>query len=140
MVEEPDYSIAYCLAFAAVISFVLLYFAPLFLLPALTHLVPDGQAVGPLAMPIFVNSLFEAAVGVAVLTVLSLILVMAERLRAYPIWLPLAASLPMAWVLTLPSALEHGGPLAAWLVFGVMVAGIFCVHWILLSWSRGVWD
>jgi hypothetical protein len=128
------------LFFAAVVTFLLLFFAPLFFLPALMRFVPEGESLGPLALPIFTGSWFEALVGVAVLSVLGLLLLTVERNRPYPAWLPPALSLPVAWALVLPSALEHGGPWIAWLVFGVLVAAVFCVHWMILSWAREAWD
>jgi hypothetical protein len=118
---------------------VLLYLAPLFFLPALMRLVPEGQNVGPLALPVFTGSLFEALVGIAILTVLGLLLLKLELARPYPGWLPPALSLPVAWALILPSALEHGGSWAAWLVFGAEVAGVFCVYWTLLFWATEAW-
>ena len=70
--------------------------------------------------------LLEALVGTAVLTIISLTILLAERHCRFPGWLPFVASFPVAWGLTLPSALEQGGSLLVWLAFGAMVAGISC--------------
>ena len=76
----------------------------------------------------------------AVLTIISLTIFLAERHFRFPVWLPYAASFPVAWALTLPSALELGGALSMWLVFGTVVAGVFCLHWQVFTWARTIWD
>ena len=86
--------------------------------------------MGPLVLPTLSDSvLLEALVGTAILTIISLTILLAERHRKFPGWLPFVASFPVAWGLTLPSALEHGGSLLVWLGFGAMVAGTFCLRW-----------
>ncbi|MFO0888078.1 MAG: hypothetical protein U0790_02910 [Isosphaeraceae bacterium] len=130
----------FSLAFAAVISFVALCIAPAWLHPMLATLVPEGQNVGPLALPLFANSYLEALGVSALLTAIGLVLVSVERFRLYPPWLPLALSFPVAWALILPSALVQGGPWLSWLAFGCIVASVFCVYWTVLNWARGVWD
>jgi hypothetical protein len=93
-------------------------------------MMDDGGGMGPLVLPTLSDSvLLEALVGTAILTIISLTILLAERHRRFPGWLPFVASFPVAWGLTLPSALEHGGPLLVWLGFGAMVAGTFCLRW-----------
>jgi hypothetical protein len=129
------------LVVAAVISFVFLVVAPTFFVPQLLNLLTDGDDLGPLSLPIMAhNVLLEALVGSALLTLISLVIVMAERWRPFPWWLPFALSIPVTGALILPSALEHGGPLVAWLAFCTMIAGIFCIHWRAFTWARTIWD
>jgi hypothetical protein len=126
---------------AALISFIFLSFALLFVFPLLLELGISGEEGGPLSLPIYsYNFLLEALVGSTVFTVVGVALMMIERLRPFPRWLPLALSFPVAWALVLPSALEHGGSWLGWLVFGAMAAGAFCVHWCALDWARTIWD
>jgi hypothetical protein len=109
--------------------------------PFLTEYLDDGGGMGPLLLPTLSDSvLLEARVGTAILTIISLTILLAERHRRFPGWLPFVASLPVAWGLTLPSALEHGGSLLMWLAFGAMVAGIFCLHWRVFTRARTIWD
>lgn len=126
---------------AAMISFVFLSTASWTMFPFLTEFLNDGGGLGPLSLPTLAGSvLIEALVGTAVLTIISLTILLAERQRSFPGWLPFVASFPVAWALTLPSALEHGGSLLAWLAFGAMIAGIFCLHWRVFTWARTIWD
>jgi hypothetical protein len=126
---------------AAPISFVFLATANWTMFPCLADFLNVGGGMGPLSLPTLSDSvLLEALVGTAVPTIISLTIVLAERHRRFPGWLPFVASLPVAWVLTLPSALEHGGSLLVRLAFGAMVAGIFCLHWRVFTWARTIWD
>ena len=126
---------------AALISFVFLATSTWTMFPLLTEYLDDGGGMGPLLLPTLSDSvLLEALVGTAVLTIISLTILLAERHRRFPGWLPFVASFPVAWGLTLPSALEHGGSLLVWLAFGAMVAGIFCLHWLAFTWARTIWD
>jgi hypothetical protein len=126
---------------AALISFVFLATANWTMFPFLSEFLNAGGGMGPLSLPTLSdNVLLEALVGTAFLTIISLTILLAERHRRFPGWLPFVASFPVAWGLTLPSALEHGGSLLAWLAFGAMVAGIFCLHWRVFTWARSIWD
>jgi hypothetical protein len=126
---------------AGLISFVFLATASWSMFPFLMDFVIVGGGLGPLSLPVLSDSvLLEALVGTAVLTIISLTILQAERHRRFPGWLPFIASFPVAWGLTLPSALEHGGTLLVWLAFGAMVAGIFCLHWGAFTWARTIWD
>ena len=78
--------------------------------------------------------------GSLVFTVIGAALVMLERARPFPHWLPQAISFPVAWALILPSRLEFGGSWLSWLIFGAIAAGTFFVHWYALNWARGIWD
>jgi len=126
---------------SALISFVFLATAGWSMFPFLAAFLEPGGGLGPLSLPTLSGSmLLEALVGTAVLTIISLTIVLAERQRRFPGWLPFVASFPVAWGLSLPSALEHGGSLLVWLAFGAMVAGIFCLHWRVFTWARTIWD
>jgi hypothetical protein len=126
---------------AGAVSFVFLVLGPLFTAPFLFGLMDDGESGGPLLLPIYThNPLLEALVGTLVLTILSLVVASAHRLRPFPRWLPLALSFPVAWALVLPSMLEHGGWWVAWLAFGSILAGAFCLHWAAFQWAREAWD
>jgi hypothetical protein len=136
--EHPPFA---SLLVAAVISFVLLVLLPTIFLGPLLYLLPESDSLGPMSLPIVSHNVFlEALVGSGLLTIISLIIVMAERWRRVPRWLPFALSLPVATALILPSALEHGGPFLAWLAFCVLVAAVFCVHWRAFTWARTIWD
>jgi hypothetical protein len=126
---------------AALISFVFLATASWSMFPFLSEYLNAGGGLGPLALPILSDSvLIEALIGTSALTIVSLTIVLAERHRSFPDWLPFVASFPFAWGLILPSALEHGGPLMVWLLFGATVAGVFCLHWRVFTWARTIWD
>jgi hypothetical protein len=126
---------------AAIISFVFLALAPFLVFLLLLEFVSDGGEIGPLSLPIYThNNFLEALVGTLILTVISLALLMIQRARSFPGWLPFALSFPFAWALILPSALELGGSWLAWLAFGAMVAGVFCLHWQAFNWARTIWD
>jgi len=126
---------------AALFSFLFLATANWSMFPFLIAFVNVGGELGPLSLPVLSDSvLLEALVGTAVLTIISLTILLAERHRRFPGWLPFVASFPVAWGLTLPSALELGGSMMVWLVFGAMVAGVFCLHWRVFSWARTIWD
>jgi hypothetical protein len=126
---------------AALISFAFLATASWSRFPFLMDFVIVGGGLGPLLLPVLSDSvLLEALVGTAFLTIITLTILLAERQRRFPDWLPFVASFPVAWGLTLPSALELGGTLLAWLVFGAMVAGVFCLHWRVFTWARVIWD
>lgn len=126
---------------AALFSFVFLATASWSMFPFLMEFVNPGGGLGPLSLPVLSNSvLLEAVVGTAVLTIISLTILLVERQRRFPEWLPFVASFPVAWGLTLPSALDLGGSMQVWLVFGAMVAGVFCLHWRVFTWAREIWD
>ena len=126
---------------AALVSFVFLAMGPFFVAPFLFALMDDGESGGPLLLPIYGhNPLVEALIGTAVLTILSLVLAFILRSRPCPRWLPFALSFPVAWALVLPSMLELGGWWVAWLVFGAILAGAFCLHWQAFLWAREAWD
>lgn len=129
------------LAVAAVVSFVFLAMAPFVVAPFLFGLMAEGESSGPLLLPIFAHHpLLEAMVGTTVLTILSLVLMAVQQSRPFPRWLPFALSFPAAWALVLPSMLEHGGWWLAWLAFGAILAGAFCLHWQAFLWAREAWD
>ena len=117
------------------ISFFFLSTASWTMFPVLTQFLDMEDGLGPLMLPTFGSVLVEALIGTAVLTIISLTIVLVERHRKVPGWLPFVASFPVAWGLALPSALELGGSLLAWLAFGAMVAGIFCLHWRVFTWA-----
>jgi len=126
---------------AALVSFVFLSMGPFFVAPVLFGLMDDGESGGPLLLGIYAhNPLLEALVGTAVLTILSLVLTFVLRSRPCPHWLPFAVSFPVAWALVLPSMLELGGWWVAWLAFGALLAGAFCLHWQAFQWARDAWD
>jgi hypothetical protein len=132
---------ARALLVAAAISFVFLVVMPLLAVPALVHLLPDGDALGPLSLPIVAHNIFlEALVGSALLTIISLMIVMAQQWRSFPWWLPFALALPVAAALIMPSALEHGGPIVAWLGCCALAAAAFCIHWRAFIWASTIWD
>ena len=140
-VPYPEGPPSMALFAAALISFVFLATASWTIFPFLSAFLNDGGGLGPLSLPtISDNVLVEALVGTAVLTIISLSILLTERHRTVPGWLPFVASFPVAWGLTLPSALEHGGSLLAWLAFGAMIAGIFCLHWRVFTWARTMWE
>jgi hypothetical protein len=125
---------------AAVISFFFLVFALFALVPLFFDFL-DGEALGPLILPIYVfNRYVEALIGSLVFTVIGAALVMLEHARPFPRWLPQALSFPVAWTLILPSRLEFGGSWLSWFLFGAIIAGTFCVHWHALNWARAIWD
>jgi hypothetical protein len=125
---------------SGVVSFFFLVFAIFAMVPLFFELI-DGEAIGPLILPIYMfNHYVEALIGSMVFTVIGAALVMMERARPFPPWLPQAISFPVAWALILPSRLELGGSWLAWLIFGAIVAGTFCVHWHALNWARTIWD
>lgn len=126
---------------AAVLSYVFLAMSSWTIFPYLSDFLQDGGGLGPLSLPTLSdNVLIEALIGSAVLTIISLTVLMAERQRSFPGWLPFVLSFPVAWVLILPSALEHGSSWPAWLAFGAMLAGVFCFHWRAFTWARTIWD
>ncbi len=126
---------------AALISFAFLATASWSRFPFLIDFVIVGGGLGPFLLPVLSDSvLLEALVGTAFLTIITLTILLAERQRRFPDWLPFVTSFPVAWGLTLPSVLELGGTLLAWLVFGAMVAGVFCLHWRVFTWARVIWD
>ena len=126
----------------ALVSFVVLCLGTLPIFSFLADLLNVGGGLSPLAFPTFFlgSVLLEALFATAVLTIISLTIFLAERHFRFPVWLPYAASFPVAWALTLPSALELGGALSMWLVFGTVVAGVFCLHWQVFTWARTIWD
>ena len=126
-VPYPEGAPLMSLLAAAVISFVFLSTSSWTLFPFLMEFLNEGGGLGPLSLPTLSDSvLIEALVGTAILTIVSLTILMAERHHKFPSWLPFVASFPVAWALTLPSALEHGGALPMWVAFGAMLAGTFC--------------
>jgi hypothetical protein len=126
---------------AAAVSFVFLVSAPFLLAPVFLTFMTEGESSGPLVLPIFThNPLMEALVGIAFLTIISLILVSIERIRRIPARLPFLLSFPVAWALVLPSMLEHGGWWVAWLVFASLFAAAFCLHWWAFLRARDAWD
>jgi hypothetical protein len=126
---------------AALLSFVFLNVAFWRMFPLLSEFLTDEGGLGPLLLPTVSDSLLvEALVGTAVLTIISLTILLVERHLKFSGWIPFVASFPVTWALTLPSALEHGGSLKLWLAFGAMIAGIFCLHWGAFSWARSIWD
>ena len=99
-----------------------------------------GQVLLPAALPQVFSGL-RAALSIAlILMVISMALLTAERRKPFPPWLPYALSCPVAWLLILPSGLEHGGPWMAWVLVGSLAAGLFCIHWRTFMWARTVWD
>jgi hypothetical protein len=125
------------LSAAALISFVCLATSSWTIYPAISEFLDEGGGLGPFALPTVSGSvLVEALIGTAVLTIISLTILLAQRHHRIADWIPFVASFPAAWALTLPSALEHGGSLPMWFIFGAMVAGIFCVHWGMITWLR----
>jgi hypothetical protein len=126
---------------AAGMSFVFLNLAPRIAIPALAQIATAGGDTGPLGLlGSLYNPFLEALAGSGVLTIISLVIHMVQLRREFPNWLPYLCSFPVAAVLILPSALEHGGPWQAWLIFIAMVAGCFCFHWRSFTWARGIWD
>jgi hypothetical protein len=126
---------------AAAVSFVFLVSAPFLLAPVFLAFMTEGESSGPLVLPIFThNPMLEALVGTVVLTIISLTLVLLERIIRFPARLPFALSFPVAWALILPSMLEHGGWWVAWLVFASLFAGAFCLHWWAFQRAREAWD
>ena len=107
---------------AALISFMFLTTASWTMFPILTEFLNNGGGLGPLALPTSPDTcLGEALIGTALPTIISLTILLAERRNfRFPGWLPFVVSFPVAWCLTLPSALELGGSLLAWLAFGAM--------------------
>jgi hypothetical protein len=137
---KPDRPSLVSLLAAAVISFFFLVFTLSAIFPLLFEFI-DGGAIGPLSLPIYTfDRHIEALIGSMVFTVIGAALVMIERVRPFPRWVPLAVSFPVAWALILPSGLEHGGSWLSWLIFGAIAAGAFCVHWQALNWARTIWD
>jgi hypothetical protein len=137
---QPDGPSLVSLFAAGVISFCFLVFAFFAIVPLFLELL-DGDAIGPLILPIYMfNRYVEALIGSMIFTVIGAALVMLERARPFPRWVPLASSFPVAWILILPSRLEFGGSWLSWLIFGAIGAGTFCVHWYALNWARGIWD
>jgi hypothetical protein len=137
---QPDGLPLVSMLAAAVISFFFLVFAFFAVVPLFFELI-DGDAIGPLILPIYIfNHYVEALIGSMIFTVIGAALVMLERARPFPRWLPQAISFPVAWALVLPSRLEFGGSWFSWLIFGAIAAGAFCVHWHALNWARGIWD
>jgi hypothetical protein len=137
---RPDGLPLVSLLAAAVISFCFLIFAVFAVFPLFFELI-EGEAVGPLILPIYMfNRYVEALIVSMVFTVIGAALVMVQRARPFPRWLPQAISFPVAWALILPSRLEFGGSWLSWLIFGAIAAGTFCVYWHALTWARGIWD
>jgi hypothetical protein len=137
---EPRGASLVSLLAAGVVSFFFLVFAFFAVVPLFFELI-DGDAIGPLILPIYLfNHYVEALIGAMIFTVIGAALVMLERARPFPRWLPQAISLPVAWALILPSRLEFGGSWLSWLIFGAIAAGTFCVYWHALTWARGIWD
>ncbi len=126
----------------ALVSILVLSMGTLPMFSFLADLLNVGGGLGPLALPTFFlgSALLEALFATAVLTIISLTIFLAERHFKFPVWLPYAASFPVAWALTMPSALELGGSLQMWLVFGAVVAGVFCLHWRVFTWAQTIWD
>ncbi len=94
-----------------------------------------------LALPILAQRVFGVAlVGALFLSIVSLAIHMVQQHRTPPDWLPWVLSSPVAEVLIAPSALEIGGPWLAWLVFCLMVGGLFCLHSRAFTWVRAIWD
>ncbi len=126
---------------AALVSFIALSLSSGPIVAYLSDYLGDAAGLGPLALPTLSGSvLVEALIATILLTIISLTIILAERHHSFPEWLPFVASFPVAWCLTLPSALELGGSLRAWLVFGAMAAGVFCVHWRMVTWGRTIWN
>jgi len=130
----------FSLVAAAALSALLIYLSPLICLPLLARFLPEGENVGPLALPIFTGGPGEVLAGAGFLTILCMVILSIDRTRPIPSWLPMALSLPTAWFLILPSAIVRGGPLLSWLVLGVLIACLFCIHWLVLCAARGIWD
>jgi hypothetical protein len=130
---------------AGVISFVLLIMLRSFANALFLMLQPmsDEGGMGPLALtiPVFSPSvLIDCLLGAIVLSVVSLGVLMVHERRTFPTWLPYVLAWPIAWLLILPSKLEHGGSWLAWLVLGALAAGLFCIHWRSLIWAQTIWD
>jgi hypothetical protein len=126
---------------AGLVSFFALAVAPYIASPILLELISNTGEIGPLALPIFTHGPFlEAFVGAIFLSVVCAALTMAQGVAHFPDPLPVALSLPVCELLILPSWLEHGGSVLAWLVFGAMAAGAFSFHWRVFLWARTIWD
>ena len=137
---------------AGTLSFVVLSLNPFLAVPILAATENWAGGVGPLALPLFGYSGFLpwlvqpqkvfgiALAGALCLTIVSLIIQMVQQHRPLPDWLLYILSLPVAVVLIVPSALEIGGPWQAWLVFTVMAAGFFCLHWWAFTRALTIWD
>ena len=137
----PEGSPRMALIAAAIVSFIALSMSSGPIAIFFSDYLGDGGGLGPLALPTLSDSvLVEALIATVLLTIISLTIILAERHFVFPEWLPYVASFPVAWCLTLPSALELGGSLQAWLVFGAMAAGAFCVHWRVVTWGRTIWN
>lgn len=137
---------------AGTLSFILLSLNPVLAVPILAAVETMWGDVGPLSLPLFGYNgflpwLFQpgtvfgiALVGALFLTIISLIIHMVQQHRPLPDGLPVVLSFPVAAVLIAPTALEVGGPWQAWLVFGVLAAGLFCLHWWAFTRARSIWD
>ena len=126
---------------AALISFLILTFSGTSMVAYLVDLLDPGGGLGPLGLPTLSGSVVvEALIACALLTIISVTIILAERHYDFPGWLPFALAFPVAWCLTLPSALELGGSWRAWLAFGTLTACIFCIHWRAVTWARTIWD
>ncbi len=122
------------------ITFVVLATSSWTIFPILAEYLDAGGGLGPLLLPTMFDSvLAEALAGTAFLLIISVMILMVEQRREFPPWVPYCASFPVAWLLTLPSALEYGGPLSMWIAFGAMVAAVFCMHWQAFTWARTIW-
>jgi hypothetical protein len=108
--------------------------------PILAALESGAGSSGPQYLLMFVGGWTEAATVVLALSIINVAIHMAQRFRPFPDWLPFCVSLPIAFVLIVPSALELGGSLQAWLAAGLIVAAIFCFQWRLFTWAREIWD
>jgi hypothetical protein len=45
-------------------------------------------------------------------------------------WWPLVLAFPVSFILLMPDALAHGGPLSAWVALAMALALAFCGHWL----------
>lgn len=142
--SHPDGSSLVSVLVAGFITFVILAMSPFLLIPMFSQFRSDDDGeIGPLFLflPVFsVLHLLVSLIGSIVLSVISLALVITRRWRPFPDRLPYVLSLPIAWLLILPSKLEHGGAWTEWLILGAVTAGFFCIHWRVFAWTRSIWD
>ena len=137
---------------AGALSCIVLSLNPFLAVPILAAVEDVAGGVGPLGLPLFGYSRFlpwlfqpqevfgVALVGSLLLTIVSLVIHMVQQHRPLPDSLPYILSFPVAAVLIAPSALEIGGAWQAWLVFTVLAAGFFCLHWWAFTRARSIWD
>jgi hypothetical protein len=110
----------------------------------ISSVIGEEGLAGDLAAVFMTSSLLEEAgiaLGIAlILLVIGMVLQFWQHHRPFANAWPITAAFPVIWLLLLPEFLLRQSALLSWAVFGTALPLVFCVHWMVLVWSREALD